>query len=150
MTSNQEKKSSNSNERFSSDLTFLVLEDLDNLRNQMISDLRASGVVGKIHEAASVQSAISICNSAQISFFISDWSLPDGTGNDFLKKIRSIEQYKTTPFIMCTNHGEINYFLEAVANGANDYIVKPWTLEELQKKLFITWDLHNQKKGTNK
>jgi two-component system chemotaxis response regulator CheY len=144
---NHKENSFNSKiEQFSPDITFLVVEDLDNLRQQLIIDLRNAGVAGKIFEAANLQSDINICSTEKITFILSDWSLPDGTGNDLLKKIRTFEQYKKTPFIMCTNHGEINFFLEAVANGANDYIVKPWTFDELKKKLYLTWEVFLSKK----
>ncbi len=41
---------------------------------------------------------------------------------------------------MCTTKSESSSVLEAVQNGANDYIVKPWTADELKKKIFSTWE----------
>jgi two-component system chemotaxis response regulator CheY len=121
-------------------ITFLLLEDMENLRSQMISDLRSLGITGIIHEAADVQSAIKICVAEEIGFVISDWNLPDGTGHDFLKKFRAVLRYKKTPFVMCTTNSETRYFLNAIASGANDYIVKPWTVEDVKKKLQLTWN----------
>lgn len=133
-------------EGFPTDVPFLVLEDMDNLRQQMVKDLRSIGVVGKIHEAPNVQMAIKICGTEEIGFVISDWNLPDGTGHDFLKKFRAVPRFKKTPFVMCTTNSEINFFLEAIASGANDYIVKPWTAEELKKKVQLTWETFLNKK----
>jgi two-component system chemotaxis response regulator CheY len=127
---------------FPTDIPFLVLEDMDNLRQQMVSDLKSIGVNGKIHEAPNVQTAIKICSTEEVGFVISDWNLPDGTGHDFLKKFRAVIRFKKTPFVMCTTNSEIGFFLEAIASGANDYIVKPWSAEELKKKITLTWKTH--------
>lgn len=134
------------NEVFPRELNFLILEDMDNLRKQMVSDLRTLGVSGKIYEAPNVQAAIKFCSTETIDFIISDWNLPDGSGNDFLKKVRAVEKFKKTPFIMCTTNNEISHFMDAVANGANDYMVKPWNIEELKKKIQLTWEMIQSKK----
>ena len=146
MTTIVNKAPVKNNENALTNITFLILEDMDNLREQMIKDLRSIGILGKIHEAPNVQSAIKICSTEEIGFVISDWNLPDGTGHDFLKKFRVVPRFKTTPFIMCTTNNEIKFFLEAVSSGANDFIVKPWTAEELKKKIFLTWNLFVNKK----
>lgn len=135
---------------FPSNETFLILEDMDHLRQQMISDLKSIGVNGKIFEAPCVQDALKIAAAEKIEFIISDWNLPDGTGLDFLKKVRASAKYKTTPFIVCTTNDEIQYFLDAVANGANDFIVKPWTVEELKKKVTLTWNGYLKKQSLSK
>jgi len=124
--------------------TFLVLEDMDNLRNQMVKDLKQLGLKGKILEAADVKTAIAHVKAEKIAFIVSDWNLPDGTGMDFLKKLRATPYYANTPFVMCTTKSEISSVLEAVQNGASDYIVKPWTSEELKKKIFLTWDTYQK------
>lgn len=122
------------------EITVLVLEDMDNLRAQMVKDLRAIGLKGKIVEASNLQGAIGLVKSEKIAFIVSDWNLPDGTGMDLLKKMRATPYYENTPFVMCTTKSEISSVLEAVQNGANDYIVKPWTTDELKKKMFSTWE----------
>lgn len=144
----QDKTGSFKLEKIPSNIPFLVLEDMDNLRQQLVRDLKTIGINGPIHEAANVQSAINICSTTEIGFVISDWNLPDGTGHDFLKKFRSVSRFNKTPFIMCTTNNEINFFLEAIASGANDYIVKPWTLEELKKKISLVWSAYLKKMGS--
>lgn len=129
---------------FPTEVTFLILEDMDNLRQQMVNDLKAIGIKGKILEAPNVKTAIALASTEEIGFIISDWNLPDGTGHDFLKKVRSVHKLKKTPFVMCTTNSEISFFLEAIASGANDYIVKPWTADELKKKIQLTWTVVNK------
>jgi two-component system chemotaxis response regulator CheY len=124
---------------FPSNKTFLVLEDMETLRNQMVSDLKSIGVKGKIVEAINVAEAIEKSKNEEVEFFISDWNLPDSTGFEFLKKLRASTKYSKTPFIMCTTHNEINYMLDAIKNGANDYLVKPWEVSDLSKKVQAVW-----------
>lgn len=127
-------------------LKFLLVEDSDNYRLQMLKDLNSlGGVAGKIHEAIDVTSAMKQVETELFDFIISDWNLPDGTGLDFLKHVRATDKHKKTPFIICTTNDEINYFLSAVASGANDYLVKPWKVEELEKKIKSVLHLQSTK-----
>lgn len=146
MTDKPEKTIIKKIDIFPTNITFLILEDMDHLRQLMVKDLRAIGVMGKIHEAPNVQAAIKISSTEEIGFVISDWNLPDGTGHDFLKKFRAVERYKKTPYIMCTTNSEIKYFLDAIASGANDFVVKPWDANELKKKIRLTWETYLNKK----
>ena len=125
--------------KFPKAITILLIEDMDNLRVQMIEDLKSIGHTGSILEAACVADAIRVIQSNQIDFIICDWNLPDGTGFDLLKKFRKIPAYEHIPYVMCTTMDEISNILSAIQEGANDYIVKPWKIEELNKKITSVW-----------
>jgi two-component system chemotaxis response regulator CheY len=133
-------------DEFPTKINFLVLEDMANIRQQLVSDLRSIGAEGEIFEAATVREAIQFCNEVTIHFIISDWNLPDASGHDFLKKIRANKKFDSVPFVMCTTINEVKNFLDAIASGANDYIVKPWEISELQKKISLTWATFKIKK----
>lgn len=115
--------------------TILHLEDMEQLRGQMKQDLRSLGVLATIVEAEDVKSAHQIMTSKKIDFIISDWNLPDGTGLEFLKQIRSQKKFSLIPFIMCTTENEVSHMLDAVSAGANEFVTKPWSLEELDEKV---------------
>ena len=117
------------------DLTFLVLEDMENLRQQMVRDLKSLGFSGTIHEAENVSKAHEILKSQPINYIVSDWNLPDGTGLDLLKKCREIPKFKDLPFLMVTSMDSISDMLDAINAGVSDYLVKPWSKEELNKKI---------------
>ncbi|EQC45728.1 response regulator [Bacteriovorax sp. Seq25_V] len=122
-----------------SEFKILHLEDLEDLRVKMKSDLVSLGVEATIVEAEDVATAIAKIESEKIDFIISDWNLPDGTGFDFLKKVRSISKLDKVPFIMCTTLNEVSNMLDAISNGANEFITKPWELEELEEKFSSTY-----------
>lgn len=133
------KVSSKIPEKFPEDITFLLIEDMDNLRVQLKNDLIQLGHKGIILEAACVKDAIQTIQHEEIDFIICDWNLPDGTGFDLLKKFRKIPAYAQTPYVMCTTMDEISNILSAIQEGASDYIVKPWKIEELHKKITLVW-----------
>lgn len=125
---------------FSEETVFFHLEDMKTTLKEMKNDLKALGFKGKIIQAETLQEALSYCSKNRIDFFISDWNLPDGTGLQFLKEIRATEKFSKTPFVMCTTMDKISDMCNAVTEGSNDYIVKPWEKSELEKKIILTWN----------
>lgn len=121
-------------EKVTEQFVILHLEDLKELRVQMKCDLKAIGVEATILEAEDVKTALEFISSKQVHFIISDWNLPDGTGFDFLKKVRINPKTKDVPFIMCTTISEIAHMIDAINAGANEFITKPWSVEELDEK----------------
>ncbi|MBW7857206.1 MAG: sigma-54-dependent Fis family transcriptional regulator [Leptonema sp. (in: Bacteria)] len=89
----------------------------------------------KVIESDSVKGAITTysrqCND--INIILSDLKLPDGTGIEFLKYVR--EHDSSIPFLFLTGQPEIESAVEALQNGASDYLTKPIDLLHLQKKL---------------
>ena len=125
--------------KFPTTITILLIEDMENLRIQMKSDLKSLGHTGIILEAPCIADAIQTIQHNEIDFIICDWNLPDGTGFELLKKFRKIPAYAHIPYVMCTTMDEISNILSAIQEGANDYIVKPWKAEELNKKITSVW-----------
>jgi two-component system chemotaxis response regulator CheY len=61
--------------------------------------------------------------------------MPEATGMEVLQFCRVMPCYAKTPFIMVTAEAESQNVIQAIKTGANDYIVKPVTPEDLAKKL---------------
>jgi two-component system chemotaxis response regulator CheY len=68
----------------------------------------------------------------KVTLVFLDWNMPEMDGMEFLKKVRSMPDYKKLPIIMVTSESAKYNVLEAVQSGATDYIVKP-----VQEKAFI-------------
>ncbi|MFQ5481232.1 MAG: response regulator, partial [Nitrospinaceae bacterium] len=66
---------------------------------------------------------------------ISDWNMPKMTGIEFLKAVRGDSNIKGTPFLMVTSETDKEKILEAVQNGVNQYIVKPFNANQLEEKI---------------
>ena len=78
--------------------------------------------------------------SHEIHFILSDWNVPDGTGLDLLKEVRSRKHLAPIPILMVTAEDSISYMLEAIEEGVNEYLIKPWTPEEFDEKIQSAWD----------
>ncbi|EHS51011.1 two component transcriptional regulator, winged helix family, partial [Rhizobium sp. PDO1-076] len=62
-----------------------------------------------------------------------DLRLPDGSGIGFLRQMRT--EGDTTPVIILTAHDQISDRIEGLNSGADDYLVKPFNLDELSARI---------------
>ena len=72
---------------------------------------------------------LKLIRAEQPDLVIADWILPDGNGLDFIREIRS--QGISTPVIITTVLGETSEKVLGLDAGADDYLVKPFSPEEL-------------------
>jgi two-component system chemotaxis response regulator CheY len=68
----------------------------------------------------------------QVDMILLDWNMPHLSGIDFLKKVRAMAVYQSLPIIMVTSEAAKYSVLEALKEGASDYIIKP-----IQDKTFF-------------
>jgi two-component system chemotaxis response regulator CheY len=64
---------------------------------------------------------------------IVDWNMPNMDGITLVRKLRETD--KTLPIIMCTTEAEKARVIEAIKAGVNDYLVKPFTAEQMSEKI---------------
>ena len=62
-----------------------------------------------------------------------DWNMPDGQGDDLCRWIRS--KWEELPIIFLTAHSDNHYVISGFQNGADDYVVKPFSLEILHSRI---------------
>jgi DNA-binding response OmpR family regulator len=61
--------------------------------------------------------------------------LPDGEGITLLKAVRKSIKYRHIPFLMVTGHSDVDHMIQCSQQGSSDYLVKPFTKDELVEKL---------------
>ena len=90
-----------------------------------------------ITEAADGALGWAAVESAPMPFglIISDWNMPNASGLDFLKRLRSDSRFGKTPFILVTAEAEQHQVIEAVKAGVSNYVVKPFTSDQLRDKI---------------
>ena len=71
----------------------------------------------------------------QPDLILLDWMLPNISGIDLLKKIRSDETLEQIPVIMLTAKNMEEDKLEGLEDGADDYITKPFSVKEVLAKI---------------
>jgi two-component system chemotaxis response regulator CheY len=66
---------------------------------------------------------------------VSDWNMPNMTGVDLLRALRSSNLTREVPFLMITGEGDRDHFIEAFNAGVSDFIVKPFDATHLSEKI---------------
>jgi two-component system chemotaxis response regulator CheY len=66
---------------------------------------------------------------------MADWNMPVMDGLELLRKIRASVEFARVPVVMVTTEAEIDQMTAAMAAGATEYIMKPFTKEILADKL---------------
>lgn len=112
----------------------LVVDDFSTMRRIIKNILRQLGFDNVI-EADDGTTAWEVINSEKIDFVVSDWNMPQMTGIELLRKVRSSEEYGALPFLMVTAEAQQENIIEAVQAKVSNYIVKPFTAETLKQKI---------------
>ncbi len=66
-----------------------------------------------------------------------DWNMPEMNGLELVKAVRADGRYADIKIVMATTETEASQVNDAMAAGANEYLMKPFTKESLQGKLGI-------------
>lgn len=88
-------------------------------------------------EAGDGQEALAILEESynDIALILLDWNMPGMDGLDFLQKIKENSVMQYVPVMMVTTESEKENIIKAIQAGAINYMVKPFTIEELTKKI---------------
>lgn len=116
-------------------IKILVVDDAGFVRDTIKRTLRQLLPRGEILEAVDGRKALSMLTKNKVDLILSDWEMPEMTGHELLLWVRQKESMAKTPFIMITSRGDKQNVVDAVKAGVNDYISKPFTPEELTRKV---------------
>jgi two-component system chemotaxis response regulator CheY len=64
-----------------------------------------------------------------------DWNMPEMNGLEFVQNLRKDARYSAMRLIMCTTETEMSQVERALAAGANEYVMKPFTRDVIRDKL---------------
>ncbi len=115
-------------------IKILVVDDFATMRKVIRNLLKQVGYEN-IVEAEDGVVALRTLKSQKIDLVVSDWNMPNMTGLELLKAVRSDEDLKSTPFLMVTAEALQDNVIAAVKAGVSNYIVKPFTAETLNDKI---------------
>jgi two-component system chemotaxis response regulator CheY len=116
----------------SSALTCLVVDDSRVVRKVVRRILEANGFT--VEEAEDGQRALDSCRHELPNCVLLDWNMPVMNGIDFLKQLRREFGPDKPPVVFCTTENEISFIEEAIRNGAQEFIMKPFDEEILLGK----------------
>jgi two-component system chemotaxis response regulator CheY len=115
-------------------MRILTVEDSATMRRIIRNTLKRVGY-DDVVEAENGQLALSKLATEKIDFVITDWSMPEMNGLDFILEVRRNESTKHLPVLMITTVAEREDILTALTAGVNNYIVKPFDAETLKTKI---------------
>ncbi len=116
-------------------MKILIVDDSTTMRRILKTQLEGLGVMGMI-EAGNGEEALAVLEkNMPVDMIVLDWNMPVMDGLTFLKTARKNPAYKDVKIIMCTSESEKTRVVEALKEGANNYIVKPFTPETVKQKL---------------
>jgi len=111
-------------------MKILLLEDDIALANILVDFLQDDNEVTQTY---SMKKALRLSEESRYDLYIFDINVPDGDGISLLKELRSFSD--ETPTIFITAFHDTKYLKAAFESGANDFIKKPFDLEELEQRV---------------
>ncbi len=118
-------------------ITFLIVDDMDNMRRSIRSMLKLIQFGKTYHEAEDGQEAWKLLNTepCSVDFIISDWHMPKVNGTELLNLIRTKQSTRNIPFLMITADANQSVVAEAAENDVDAYLTKPFVTATLEQKI---------------
>ncbi|MFM1848989.1 MAG: response regulator [Pseudomonadota bacterium] len=115
-------------------IPILVVDDFAAMRKVVKTCLKQLGFQN-IVEAEDGAKALEKLQNGEFKLVISDWNMPNMMGLDLLKAVRGDAKLAKVPFVMVTAEAQKENVLEAAKAGVSNYIVKPFSADQLKSKL---------------
>ncbi len=110
----------------------MVIDDSRTMRGIMRQVLETLGCAA-VEEAIDGQDALSKVKAFRPELILLDWNMPNMDGLEFLRRFRAGD--RETPVIMVTTESSRERVVEAIRAGVDDYVLKPFTAEELAQRI---------------
>jgi two-component system chemotaxis response regulator CheY len=118
-------------------LKALVVDDSKVMRQMVMQLIRKTELADfEFIEAQDGNDALHKFNPRSTDIMFVDWNMPEMNGIDFVKRVRATGKTEHIPIVMVTSEKTMGKVQEALDKaGANEYITKPFTVEEMARKL---------------
>jgi two-component system, chemotaxis family, chemotaxis protein CheY len=117
-------------------LDVLIVDDSAAIRKILQRVLIQADVsLGRVIEASDGREALEKLKTGPVGLILSDINMPVMDGLELLANLRADRTLQHVPIIMVTTEGSQNKVLQALQLGANGYVRKPFTAEQIKEKL---------------
>jgi two-component system chemotaxis response regulator CheY len=114
----------------------LVVDDSRAMRSILTRLLTNLGF--DVAQAGDGAEALSVLNSGcRPEVILVDWNMPVMDGLTFIKNVRAREDLRDISLMMVTTESEQGQIVRALAAGAHEYVIKPFTDEVIAEKLAL-------------
>jgi two-component system, OmpR family, response regulator ArlR len=117
----------------------LIIEDEIGISNFLSQGLEEEGYTVLV--AADGLKGLEMATTKSVDLILLDWMIPNMSGLEVCKKFR--EKDKTTPIIFLTAKDTIQETIVGLKAGANDYIKKPFSFDELLERIKVHFRKNN-------
>lgn len=121
----------------------LIVEDSDALRDASMEFL--SSVGHKVDAVSSAEEALSLVEENTYDLIFADLQLPKKSGIQFVEEARTLSPH--VPIIMMSAFGTIDYAVQAIRLGAQDFISKPFSPDDLNQIVLTTLNKSEERKN---
>ncbi len=116
-------------------LKFLVVDDSVTMRRIVANSLKTIGHDLYVEAGDGREALTKLSTDDTINFVITDWNMPEVSGLELVKSIRSSDKFSKIPILMVTTRGLKEDIIEALEAKVNNYVVKPFTPQILKEKI---------------
>ncbi|ABS01813.1 two-component system chemotaxis response regulator CheY [Kineococcus radiotolerans] len=114
----------------------LVVDDSRAMRKIIAGALRKLGY--ETVEAADGAEALKVLEAGPLPDLATvDWNMPVMDGLTFVTQVRANREYRALTLMMVTTEAEHGQIVRALAAGAHEYLIKPFTVDALEEKLSL-------------
>jgi len=117
----------------------LIVDDVPSMVSIMKAFLKDVGFI-RLATANGGTEALKKMDRTKFDLVICDWNMPGLSGLEILKTIKADESFQSTAFMMVTASSEMEKVKEAVENGIDGYIVKPFQANVLYEKIISIFE----------
>jgi two-component system phosphate regulon response regulator PhoB len=111
----------------------LIVEDEASLAELLRYNFESEGF--HVTSADSGEDALLMVAEEQPDLIVLDWMLPQVSGIEVCRRLRSKPETRSIPILMLTARGEESDRVRGLSTGADDYVVKPFSLPELMARV---------------
>jgi len=112
----------------------LVIDDSTTMR-RIVADI-LDGLGFATSQAGNGREALDLLDEGQeFDLACVDWNMPVMNGLDFVTAVRARRELRDLTLIMVTTEGEVSQIVRALAAGAHEYVIKPFTRDAVATKL---------------
>ena len=118
--------------------SLLIVEDEAKMLRLLELNLAEEGYT--VHSAGDGEVGLTRLRQESIDLVVTDLKLPGMDGLEFLQEVKRIDA--SIPVVVMTAYGTVETAVEAMKAGASDYVLKPFSLEEIKLVIRKELDVH--------
>jgi two-component system chemotaxis response regulator CheY len=119
-----------------SEVRTLIVDDSSVMRKIVERSLRLAGLEPLVvFEAGSGSEGLDLLKVQHVDLILSDINMPSMDGLEFLRKLRAQNLAPGVPVVMITTESSMEFVQQAIQAGAQGYIRKPFTAEQVKERV---------------